>query len=530
MKALRLLFAASLVLAGCIRNDLDYPLVFGGFTSFEVEGAKNVDIDNNARTITVDLTEGAEMEHLKLTSYGLTDKTVLDGELPEYLDLSSPLEVLLKTYQDYKWTIRATQTIVRYVNCEKQVGQASINPEKHFILLQVIDNQPLSSIVFTGMKLGPEGSVVRSTTGYESTFEQTSLVSRQMYFPITLDCVLERTFDVEFRGKTTTWSLKAVQIAVTMEVRSVVPWCHKADVKAVFSGKSPAALEYKKASDAAWTEVTDAKLSGVGITATLKGLSADTDYVVRVRENGEYSEEYRFHTDTEVQLYNMGFDDWYLDGKVWYPFPEGAPASQLVWDSANKATASFLGSISTPDGNFVAVSGPGKNSVKLESTYAMVKFAAGNIFNGQFVKLKGMGAELAWGTPFTTKPVALHGYYCYRPALVTDAEEPYLDLIGQNDNGQIRIILTDWDEQFHVLSAEKVFVDFEKDPHIIAYAEKRIDETNDGYVEFTLPLEYRSYRTPKWVVIVGASSYLGDFYTGGRGSTLWLDEFSFIYE
>jgi hypothetical protein len=81
-----------------------------------------------------------------------------------------------------------------------------------------------------------------------------------------------------------------------------------------------------------------------------------------------------------------------------------------------------------------------------------------------------------------------------------------------------------------VLSAEQVFVDAQKDPAIIGYAEKLIDETNDGYVEFTLPIDYRSYRTPKWVVIVVASSCYGDYYTGGRGSTLWVDEFNFVYE
>ena len=33
--------AACLLAAGCIKNDLDYPLVYGGFTTFEVEGANN---------------------------------------------------------------------------------------------------------------------------------------------------------------------------------------------------------------------------------------------------------------------------------------------------------------------------------------------------------------------------------------------------------------------------------------------------------------------------------------------------------
>ena len=527
LPALALAFAA---LSGCIRNDLDYPVVFGGFTSFEAEGVKRVDIDNSARTVTLNLEETADLDHVKVTGYALTELSVLSRDIPEYLDLTEPFDVTLTTYQKYPWTIVGVQDIERYVRCEKQVGDAAINVDTRTVILSVTDDQPLQKLTITAMKLGPEGSVIKSTTGTESNFESRPVVTRDVAFPMTLDCVLERTFDVEWKSKITTWTLKAVQITVEMQVQSVVPWCHKADIRAICSGKYPASLEYRKGSDIIWQEVPDVKMAGVGLSATLTGLEPGTDYFVRVKENGSASAEFAFRTDTERQLYNMNFDDWHQEGKVWYPFPSGASQDKLVWDSANKATASFLGSITTPDENFVAVSGEGKKAVKLESTYAVVKFAAGNLFNGQFVALKGLGAELAWGVPFDSKPVALHGYYCYRPAVVDYADAAYKDLLGKNDIGQIRVFITDWEDQFHVLSAEQVFVDAQKDPAIIGYAEKLIDETNDGYVEFTLPIDYRSYRTPKWVVIVVASSCYGDYYTGGRGSTLWVDEFNFVYE
>ena len=31
-------------------------------------------------------------------------------------------------------------------------------------------------------------------------------------------------------------------------------------------------------------------------------------------------------------------------------------------------------------------------------------------------------------------------------------------------------------------------------------------------------------------MIVGAASRLGDYFTGGKGSTLWLDELSLVYD
>ena len=57
-----------------------------------------------------------------------------------------------------------------------------------------------------------------------------------------------------------------------------------------------------------------------------------------------------------------------------------------------------------------------------------------------------------------------------------------------------------------------------------------MSENTDGFRAFHIDLEYRSDRTPKWLVIVGASSALGDYFTGGVGSTLWLDGLTLDYD
>ena len=98
------------------------------------------------------------------------------------------------------------------------------------------------------------------------------------------------------------------------------------------------------------------------------------------------------------------------------------------------------------------------------------------------------------------------------------------------DTGHVIMILTDWEEPFHVISSDAKYVDFENDPSIIAYGRYALSESTNGFIEFELPLEYRSERTPRYLVIVGSSSALGDYFTGGRGSTLWLDDFSLVYE
>ena len=522
---------AALLLTGCIHNDLDYPLVPGGFVSIEVDGQKSASIDSKNRTVTIDLLETADIEALTLLSYKLTDSTFLDTPLPATLDLSSPMKVAMHTWQNWEWTIRATQTIARSISCDKQVGKARFDEKNRSILLSVTEDQNLEKIRFTAMKLGPEGSTVVSTTGYETSGGQAREVTRDCAFPMTLDCVLGRSFTVAFRGKSEVWTLQAIKVKVELEITQIAPWCRCADIYATFDGNGTPSVEWRRSGDTDWTVCDSVKVEGIEIHGVISGLEEGSEYQARVVCGTSESAAESFRTDRERQLYNMGFDEWNLEGKIWRPYPAGAGADQLIWDSANKATANFLGSITTPVEDFVAVPGEGKRAAKLESTYAVVKFAAGNLFTGQFVSLMGLGADLAWGIPFDSKPKALHGYYCYKPAVIDeyyDADHAYLK--GKNDIGQIQVILTDWTEQFHVLSADEVFVDVANDPAIIAYANFETSDWNDGYVEFTLPLEYRSYRTPRYVVVVAASSRYGDFYTGGKGSALYVDEFSFVYE
>ena len=48
--------------------------------------------------------------------------------------------------------------------------------------------------------------------------------------------------------------------------------------------------------------------------------------------------------------------------------------------------------------------------------------------------------------------------------------------------------------------------------------------------DFSINIQYRNERIPKWVSIIATSSALGDYFTGGTGSILYLDEFCFVYE
>lgn len=334
------------------------------------------------------------------------------------------------------------------------------------------------------------------------------------------------------------YSAATVVLSVTSPVEadatSAKPWAEFAILNGRwYTEKRPSGLrfQWKKSGDSEWTDYAgDISYNNAAATFSteLYGLQAATDYVFRVKtDKEEENREISFKTAPAGTIPNLNFDDWYKDGNAWYP---GANSSTRAWDSANGGTAGFGTVPTTPEESDVV---HGK-AARMESTSVTVvvitKFAAGNIYIGDFVKVSGVGAELDWGIPFSSRPVALHGYYKYSPKTIDFAEtNPYGVSKGDMDACSIKMYLCDWSAKFRVNTSSKTFLQ-DDDPSIIAMCDFTSNVATNGYVEFTFPLQYRDARTPKYVVIVGAASRLGDYFTGGKGSTLWLDELSLVYD
>ena len=244
------------------------------------------------------------------------------------------------------------------------------------------------------------------------------------------------------------------------------------------------------------------------------------------------------------QLYNMGFDHWmqYEDkkfggAKVDVLYDEDATEEEkTVWGSA-AASTKMLGYDSVlKETEFHAVTGEGKKALKLQTCgisamFGLVKkLAAGSVFNGYTgdIDIAKMSAHIFWGIPFTEKPKTLEGYACYKPAKIDWTQDPYKSMEGQLDKGHVMVILSDWTTPFDVRPPSSL-LDFDNDPGIIGYGKVVFDKEMTAYEKFTVNIEYRNERTPKLITIVCSSSALGDYFTGGAGSTLYLDEFKLTY-
>lgn len=506
-----------LILVSCIENDLSYPDVKADFMSLELDGQKAVTIDKDNRRIEVVMGELADMSEVKVLSYTLSEGTEVVGGMPESLDLRDSIKLTLRVYEDYDWTLVATQPIERYIRCDNQVGEAIIDVNEKVAYVYVNESQSLQDVKFNEMKLEPEGSVITSTMGF--VYENGSSVPQleMCKFPMVLDCVILRYFYVEYQGNQIEWSVKVLQKALSVSMESANAWTYSAGLKAVTNGEGEPAFEYRKASESDWIRFDGVNVSGTEVTAVLKNIEPSTGYVARFTNGTETSDEMTFTTGPAENLVNLNFDSWSKGDK--YPNPDGV----TIWDSANSSGAAVTTSPSSD-----AVSG---YAARLESVSAFGMLAAGNIFTGSFVGLAGLGAELDWGTPFTGRPVAVKGYYKYSPKAIDKVKDPYKDLEGQMDQCQILVFLADWDGPFRINTNTKQFVDLDNDKGIIALGQINSSKVDNDYVSFTLPLVYRSStRIPKYLVVAGASSRYGDYFTGGRGSVLLIDEFELIYD
>jgi hypothetical protein len=225
----------------------------------------------------------------------------------------------------------------------------------------------------------------------------------------------------------------------------------------------------------------------------------------------------------------MGFDSWYKSGSIWYP---NSDSGNFWWDSANGGSDAVGVYPTSPEYSHKK---GGDAAAKLESkSVTLVGLAAGNIYTGKFVKaitsLTNPGAELDWGVPFTSRPLALKGYVDYAPGTVNKTNAPYNSMSGKQDVGIIQVFITDWSAPFRISTASGKFVDTANDSGIIAHGSIDLSNTN-GYIEFTIPLTYRSTtRQPRYIVIAAAASKYGDYFTGSTSSVMYVDEFSLVYD
>lgn len=535
------------LLASCaIENDIPYPIKEASIESIEVEGQRGAEenvftaatINKTARTATLYVNDSVDITKLKITRLKITadaelipDSAVcvnyakfpntgfasLDS-IPTSsntrMDFSSPVNFTLRTYQDYIWKVTVNQIVQRDIEVEGLV-RTVIDENSRNVIIYVGSDQDLTNLNVTKLNLGGEygkvSPVPTSIKDYSS--------------PIKFN--VRRSWE-EYSYEWTVFVYND-DSGSTGGSADVFPMTTKAILKgSIQSGKKPE-IEYAKQSDSSWKSVpsSDISVSGTSFTATLSGLSASTTYKYRVSVDGTAGSEQTFTTVAAVALENGSLENWSQDGSQWNPW--GADSSPF-WGTGNKGTKLIGKNITLPVDESVS----GK-AAYLESVNALgLKLAAGNLFTGDF-DLDGMNGLLHFGREFSSFPTSLRLYYKYTPAtidMIGDNVGDLASLKGEPDMCQIYIALSDKSEPYEIRNNPSNRQLFNKDDaNIIAYGEFSSNQSTSSYKQIEIPLEYRyTNRTPKYIIIVASSSKYGDYYIGGVGSKLWLDEMELVYE
>ncbi len=338
------------------------------------------------------------------------------------------------------------------------------------------------------------------------------------------------------KNRTQTCSFEVIA-ASAIEAVSATAWANFAFLHAKWYPESRPegiSFQYRKQSSSDWVDVdpssvlTDDKAKTY--SAEIWSLDANTQYIFRaVSAEETETKEKSFTTEAAATIPNMGFDLWYKSGSIWYP---NENSGNFYWDTANGGSDAVGVYPTSPEYDHKK---GGAAAAKLESkNVALVGLAAGNIYSGKFVKantsLTDPGAELDWGVPFTSRPLAIKGYVDYRPGTVNKTNAPYNGMSGKPDVGIVQAFITDWSGPFRISTSSGKFVDVDNDSGIIAHGTMDVNQTS-GYIEFIIPLTYRSTtRIPRYVVVAASASKYGDYFTGSTSSVMYVDEFSFIYD
>lgn len=521
------------LLAACIQNDLPYPTVKLYITGMTVEGqVGSAVISNEERKVTLELEETVNPRQVKVQTLEMTEGGTASIGPDSIVDLTKPLQVTLSLYQDYVWTIEANQTIARTFTVTGQVGQAKFYPETREASVNIPREKGLGIIEVTSLKLGPEGSTQNGVTGVPALQWE-----KKGGFATTKVQVQYSDFIDE------EWTLYVNLSDITVGVNSVDAWTNVAWVHGFGHDGGDNGCEYKKEGDTDWTRVDASELThdGGNFTARIIHLQANTTYVCRAYSGEEYGSEVSFTTGEEATVPNMGFENWHQDGKVICPWQEGEDS---WWDTGNWGSTTLSEkdniTLSTED---IRIGSTGKFAAILKSQKIVVKFAAGNLFIGEYKKTVGTNGILGFGRSFTSCPTRLKGYFKYQTALISEAIDKYASLKNQPDTCIVWVALGDWSLQENPETGEKTAVEiqteskgngkyFDKnDSHIIAYGEMTCGENVNEYTPFSIELEYRATdRKPTALLIVCSASKYGDYFTGAPGATMWVDDFSFEYD
>ena len=464
----------------------------------------------------------------------------------------------------YTFTIGLDET-------SKLVYDASKAGAEGYFLVEGI-KEPSLSWTFTGTLL-KDGSTF-TKTGVIENVTAGKVYKMNLRYTIK-DGDLEFTLMVDYTTDNIDDTIVFVPVLTGLAPSSIYEiWAGHADVHAnVDANKNAGAtVEFSYSSNGSDWLYEDGVLGEDGMYhATLKNLTASTDYTYNLVINGEVAGDPKtFTTEAAPALPNASFEYVSLvSGQKWYKFydpdcgVEGA--NTKFWASGNSDEESAgsikpgsMAQITVPDTEDYYTGDGGKQSVRAQSLEVLgMTLAAGNLFTGQFVETVGTsGGKVNFGRPWAARPTAIKFWAKYTTSTINYTSSSVSLSKSDYDRAQIKVALGTWDPKKYGGTADSpvqvnttqtsTFIDFYDDAKGGTVANGDVIIYNDGYEinradkvtevtqewrEYIIPINYQKDNVyPTHIIISCAASQYGDYFVGSTSSRLWLDAFELIYE
>lgn len=302
----------------------------------------------------------------------------------------------------------------------------------------------------------------------------------------------------------------------------------------VAAGESAAASQRRRNLSAAKA----LKVGGTAFAVNLTGLKPSTRYEYQAVADGFNSESKYFTTEGCFTIPNASMEEWSdfsSNSKILLP---GLGGERTFWDSGNHGSATMSVTLTQNSSDMFH---SGSNSARLRSQFVGLgglagKFAAGNLFAGTYLETQGTDGRLEFGREYdSSHPTALRVYVNYRPQVADKNGSKNGKLSqGELDKGQIYVALTTEKVEIRTKKSTQKLWNTD-DPCVLAYGEKIFSENygpDGGLQELVIPLDYKAAAKttkPLYLVIVCTASYYGDYFDGGEGSCMYVDDFELVY-
>ena len=341
----------------------------------------------------------------------------------------------------------------------------------------------------------------------------------------------------------------ATSVSVQYRIKGQTTW-NDADITANADGSRTAKIS------PTWTAGTNEAGLTIHSVDPKTGIFARKSYEYRLLADGATvaSGEFTPKNNNGDIIPNAGMESWStksmkkIIGSTNVPYPnavkyEDATGTDKFWDSGNNGYMTSSGT----DKLCTQATYPGMVGdycAQLAAKYAVIAFAAGNLYTGDFV-MDGTVGYAQFGQPYTysARPAALKLKYAAEIGEINRVKNDPPVSTGI-DKGRIFVCIVEWSDRHAVQSGTSVDKTTFWDPEtvsslnegkIIGYGSAYITESHTGSMkDLALPIVYyEKTDTPPTgnytLVISTATSYLGDYLTGCDANKLWVDDFKWVY-